>query len=77
MEDYKKQPIERPQVSHYNRLDPEPIDIIKSWGLDFCLGNVIKYIARAGHKTGESRDKDLHKAMDYLRYALEDEGKVC
>lgn len=71
-----KQRHDRPQVSHYNRLDPEPIDIIKAWDLDFCLGNVIKYIARAGHKEGEARDKDLHKAMDYLRYELEDEGKV-
>lgn len=44
-------------------------------GLRFCLGNVIKYVARAGHKEGESRDKDLHKAMNYLRMELEDERK--
>ena len=58
---------------HY-RLDPEPIAVIKAWDLGFCLGNVIKYLARAGHKAGESRDKDLHKAMEYLRMELEDEG---
>lgn len=57
---------------HY-RLNPEPIDVIRGWNLGFCLGNVIKYIARAGHKAGESRDKDLHKAMEYLRMELEDE----
>lgn len=57
---------------HY-KLDPEPIDVIKAWGLDFCKGNVIKYVARAGRKTGESEDSDLHKAMNYLRLALEDE----
>lgn len=57
---------------HY-KLTPEPIDVIKGWDLGFCLGNVIKYLARAGHKDGESRDKDLHKAMEYLRMELEDE----
>lgn len=58
---------------HY-RLNPEPIAVIKAWDLGFCLGNVIKYIARAGHKAGESRDKDLHKAMEYLRMELEDQA---
>lgn len=58
--------------NHY-RLDPEPIDVIRGWDLGFCLGNVIKYLARAGHKAGESRDKDLHKAMEYLQMELEDE----
>ena len=58
---------------HY-RLNPEPIDVIRGWNLGFCLGNVIKYIARAGHKAGESRDKDLHKAMEYLRMELEDQA---
>ncbi|WP_301007617.1 DUF3310 domain-containing protein, partial [Faecalibaculum rodentium] len=57
---------------HY-RLNPEPIDVIRGWNLGFCLGNVIKYLARAGHKEGESRDSDLHKAMEYLRMELEDE----
>lgn len=60
---------------HY-RLDPEPIDVIKAWNLDFCLGNVVKYVARAGRKAGESRDADLHKAMTYLRFALEDETET-
>lgn len=58
---------------HY-QLDPEPISVIKGWDLGFCLGNVIEYIARAGEKEGESRDSDLHKAMEYLRMELEDEG---
>ncbi|WP_370688000.1 DUF3310 domain-containing protein [uncultured Faecalibaculum sp.] len=37
------------------------------------MGNVLKYVARAGRKAGESRDSDLHKAMNYLRLALENE----
>lgn len=63
----------RPGPDYYRSLDPEPIDVIKGWKLDFCLGNVVKYVARAGKKPGESRDKDLHKAMSYLRMELEDE----
>jgi len=67
---FTSDPIEHPV--HY-QLDPEPIDVIKAWDLDFRLGNVIKYIARAGKKPGGSRDRDLHKAMEYLRLELEDE----
>lgn len=58
--------------NHY-RLNPEPIDVIRGWNLGFCEGNVIEYLASAGHKEGESRDKDLHKAMEYLRMELEDQ----
>lgn len=75
-EDCKKRTFVRPSHTtpdHY-RLNPEPIAVIKAWDLGFCLGNVLKYIARAGHKAGESRDKDLHKAMEYLRMELEDQA---
>lgn len=57
---------------HY-KLDPEPVAVIKAWDLGFCLGSVLKHIATAGRKAGESRDSDLHKAMSYLRLELEDE----
>jgi len=50
--------------AHYNQGKVEVIDAIESWGLDFCLGNVVKYVARAEHK-GE-RAKDLKKALWYL-----------
>lgn len=32
---------------HYNKGKLETIDVIEDWGLDFHLGNVIKYISRA------------------------------
>lgn len=73
-ENAQKTPItEDTTPNHYN-LDPEPIDVIKAWDLDFCLGNVLKYIARAGKKDGESKEKDLRKAIHYLNYAIEDCG---
>lgn len=37
---------------HYNRLNPQPKDVIRAWGLNFNLGSAVKYISRAGHKDG-------------------------
>jgi len=50
---------------HYNQGGIEVIDAIESWGLGFCLGNAIKYIARADHKG--NRVQDIEKAIWYLR----------
>jgi hypothetical protein len=58
--------------AHYTRLDPEPIDVIEAWGLNFRLANALKYVARAGFK-GE-RESDLEKAIWYLRRELEKGG---
>lgn len=41
-------------------------DVIQATGLSFCLGNVLKYIVRAGRKPGEGALKDLKKAKEYL-----------
>lgn len=43
----------------------EPADAIIDWGLSWCLGNVVKYIARAGRKT--DLIEDLKKAAWYLQ----------
>ena len=43
----------------------EAIKVIEAWGLDFSLGNVIKYISRAGKKS-PSLIEDLKKARWYL-----------
>lgn len=56
--------------SHYNRGKIEVINFIEDQGLSFHLGNVIKYIARAGSK-GDKLE-DLKKARWYLdRYINE------
>lgn len=49
----------------------EPIKIIDHYDLNFDLGNVIKYILRAGNKPGEDKLKDLKKAYDYLGHEIE------
>ena len=52
----------------------EAIKVIEAWDLGFHLGNVVKYISRAGKKT-KNTNEDLRKAKWYLeRYLLlEDE----
>nr|DAU65323.1 MAG TPA: nucelotide kinase [Bacteriophage sp.] len=56
--------------SHYNKGKIEVIDFIEDQGLSFHLGNVIKYVARAGAK-GDKLE-DLKKAQWYLdRYINE------
>lgn len=54
--------IHRP--AHYTFSRVEPIDAIEAWELGFHLGNVVKYLARAGHK-GRALE-DLKKARWYL-----------
>lgn len=51
--------------SHYQGNSLEVIDIIEDFGLNFNLGNAIKYVLRAGKK--DSRQEDLNKAIWYLR----------
>jgi len=42
----------------------EAIKVVEAWSLGFHLGNVVKYIARAGKKGDEL--EDLEKARWYL-----------
>ena len=53
--------------SHYNQGSIETIDLIEDWNLDFCLGNAVKYISRAGFKENNSVEQDLKKAYWYLK----------
>ena len=56
--------------SHY-RADSgvEAIDAIEAWDLNFNLGNVVKYVCRAGLKAGNPKE-DLEKALWYLQREL-------
>lgn len=53
----------------------EPMDVIADWDLDFFLGSALKYIARAGRKPRCSKEQDLEKAIEYLQYVVDQEGK--
>ena len=61
--------IEHPD--YYNAGGVEVIDFIDAHGLNFELGNVVKYVARAGHKDGENKMTALLKARWYLEHEIE------
>ena len=58
------------QINHpkyYTNGGIEVIDFIEAHCLNFNLGNVIKYISRAGRKDGEDTLTALRKAQWYLQ----------
>ena len=66
----KKEMIKHP--NHYLKNSGfEVIDVIEAWDLDFCLGNAVKYIARAGKKFPDKKVEDLKKAVLYIERIIE------
>jgi len=62
-------------VNHPNHYGGEsnPYEVIKvidAWDLDFCLGNTVKYISRAGKKNTDKELEDLKKALWYLQHKI-------
>lgn len=47
----------------------EPKDVIRDWGLNFNLGNAVKYLSRAGRK-GDAIE-DLKKAQEYIQFEID------
>ena len=66
--DYKKNNQTTP--THYQGTI-QPIDLINAQDLNFNLGNVVKYVCRAGKKQGENVLSDLEKAQNYINYEIE------
>jgi hypothetical protein len=62
----KREAVNHP--AHYGGADNpyEPIKIIEHYGLGFCLGNLIKYVLRAGRKSKATYIEDLKKGRWYL-----------
>jgi len=56
---------------HYGGKDStyEVFNVLEAWKLDkdFYLGNVLKYLARAGKKNKTTEKEDLQKALVYLQ----------
>ena len=57
--------------SHYQGHKYEAIAIIQDYDLNFCLGNVLKYLLRAGRKDPTKKLEDLRKAKQYLEFEIE------
>lgn len=60
-------------VNHYSN-NGQSIDVrefMRMQGIDsFNIGNALKYLVRAGKKKGESGNKDLLKALNYIHEEL-------
>lgn len=56
--------------AHYKKGKIEVIEFIEDQNLGYHLGNVIKYVCRAGFKQGNSKEQDLRKAIWYLEREL-------
>ena len=64
------------QPSHYERYKIEPINFIMLNDLSFWVGNIVKYVVRAGYKEGVDEKTDLLKARRYIDMRLNQlEGK--
>ena len=72
---YMPEQIENP--SHYGgKNNPhEAIKFINAHELNFNLGNVVKYIVRAGKKDPNAFVQDLKKACFYLNHEIEKHEK--
>ena len=61
--------------SHYGGAGTtyEVFNVLEAWGIDkdFYLGNVIKYVARAGKKNKSTEKEDLKKALVYLQRRID------
>lgn len=62
--------VEHPQ--HYTDGKIEVIEFIQDKHLNFCRGNAIKYICRAGKKDKNKEIEDLEKAIQYLKFEIAD-----
>tara|TARA_B100001996_G_scaffold128519_1_gene97551 strand:+ start:431 stop:721 length:291 start_codon:yes stop_codon:yes gene_type:complete len=60
--------------TYYQRGSTDVWDFIREQGLNFHLGNAIKYICRAGYK--DSKIQDLEKAIHYLENELHYEEEL-
>ena len=66
----KKEPFISSTPSHYQGTI-QPIELINAQNLNFNLGNIVKYVCRAGKKQGENILSDLEKAKNYINYEIE------
>jgi len=62
--------VEHP--SHYTQGKIEVIDFIRDQKMNYCEGNIIKYVCRYKFKNGL---QDLKKAERYLKWMIEEYEK--
>lgn len=70
-----KELVNHPQHYGGENNEYEAIKVIEAWRLDFCLGNTVKYISRAGKK--DDVIQDLKKAKWYLERKIDQLERKC
>lgn len=68
---YKEKEKNAIKPSHYKAGEFDVITFCQLHNINFDLGNVIKYVTRAGKKENNSELQDLNKAMEYLKRRIE------
>ena len=66
-------PVNHPE--HYTRAGYECAEVVIALGLNYLLGNVVKYIWRCGHKADAL--EDLRKARWYLEREIKRREDQC
>lgn len=64
---------------HYKNLKIQPVEYIMANNLNYCVGNVIKYVTRYKQKGAINKQKggiiDLEKAKHYIDLLIEQEAQ--
>jgi hypothetical protein len=77
-EDYMTRRLEQAELQsdvvknpkHYEQYEFEPVSCIMKNELSFWMGNVIKYVMRAGTKDDTDEVQDLKKAIRYIEMRI-------
>lgn len=67
--EHMRKDIKNPQVggTHYSDKGIEPIEYICANNMDFCEGNIVKYVTRHAEK---GKDADIKKTIQYALFIL-------
>lgn len=65
---------EKTKPSYYRHIRGDVIDFAfqHGFGKQFCIGNIVKYLVRAGKKPDNPEINDLMKAREYLDRLIEE-----
>lgn len=64
------------QPDYYRIGGVDVIEFCQRQGLSFTLGNVVKYVTRAGRKNADTDIEDLQKAREYIDREIEARKKA-
>ena len=57
---------------HYNRLNPQPKDVIRAWGLNFNLGSAVKLVFQSKRPTFQFDDDVKQRFIRKVSWCIAD-----